>query len=392
MVIFLIVRGDILHNTNEMDSNDSLIKRYREGDKQALNELIENNQGLVHHALKSFKWAYNSHPKYDEIISYDDFFQEGVMGLYSCVDGYDPEKGAFSTYASWWIRQAIYRFYYNNSRVVRVPYTPHKRMSDIKKAELKYIQEYEKEPSLGELSLYMGIPIVDIQETKQIFENTVSMDAPLPGSIDITYSDVIEDKTDFMEEVEVRLTRESLKKDLQRMAEISIKDKKKIKLMFTHFEELDKKLINDIVADSGISRGQYNVILNDCINKMSRLYTDELIEGYSDLITCHVRRSDTRDMLSDNNLRIVRLMVKRLARIGYNVTILKALKENADKTSVQATIMAKENTGFILKLLSKDHDKTIRERRFILKYEDIIDYRTEKGHVVEIGCIKGVDS
>ena len=81
------------------EDNERLILEYQNGHKELLGVIVENNLGLVHAALKSFKWAYQSHPKYDEIINFEDFYQEGVIGLCNSIEKNNLELGVFSTIA-----------------------------------------------------------------------------------------------------------------------------------------------------------------------------------------------------------------------------------------------------------------------------------------------------
>jgi len=104
------------------EENEKLLREYQEGNKAIASIIVENNLGLINFVLNGFKWAFSENPNFENVFDRDDLFQEGVFGLYASLDTYDPEKGAFSSYAIYHIRQAIYRFYYDKGRVIRSNY------------------------------------------------------------------------------------------------------------------------------------------------------------------------------------------------------------------------------------------------------------------------------
>jgi|GEM_PF-1438180 len=375
------------------DDNERLIRQYQEGHKELLGVIVENNQGLIHTALKSFKWAYNKHPKYDEIINYDDFFQEGVFGLCNAIEKYDPELGAFSTYAIIHIKQAVYRFYHNNSRVVRVPYEPRKAYMSLKRAEDEYIKEYGHEPSTKELSVYSGVSIDEILELRRTFSSMISIDSPV-GSIEddsITVGDSIPDKTDYLEGIERDMTMKALRRDLERMSNTVLKDNERVKLLFYYFDNLDKMQVNEISEGCGVPRGTLNRIINESVSKISKRYLDELIEGYVDLFSSNIRRSREMELMRKSIRESVKMVASKQLDIGDNITVIDSFSENGLKESVQATVRVVDEMGIEVSFIGYDYStRSYEEQRKYIRFSSIIDFRTENKKIVEIGCLRGL--
>ncbi len=371
-----------------MYDNDKLIKEYQEGNKALFNEIVESNLGLVHAALKSFKWAYGNHPKYDQIINYDDFFQEGFLGLCNALENYDPDQGAFSTYATIHIKQAVFRFYYDKGRVIRVPYEPQKAYRQLRKAENEYIQAYGYEPSTKQLSEYSHIPFDEILELRRTFANTVSLDMAIGSEEDgSSLSDVIEDKTDYLDDVEREMTIKALRRDLERMAKDVIKDEEDIKILFYFFDNTDKMLAKDMITDCNITKSNFYRIIDDSIRKISRKYLDELIEGYSDLFSSGIRRMREQELSVKAIRESIRIVASRLIVPGDNLTILSRKSSDSLKQSIQVTVRIVDADCINVSYVGFDViENKYQEKRKRIGFERILDFRTENKKIVEIYC------
>lgn len=368
------------------DDNEKLIRQYQEGRSELLGVIIENNTGLIHTALKSFKWAFKSHPKYDDILNYDDFFQEGVIGLSNAIKKFNPDQGAFSSFAILHIKQIIYRYYYNNSRVIRVPYEPRKAYMSLKRVEGEYIKEYGYEPSTKELSVYSGVSFEEIQDLRRTFSSTISIDSPVSGYEDdsMTIGDSIPDKTDYLDGIEREMAIKALRRDLERMAKNVLKDDERVNLLLYYFDNLDKKQINEIAEKSGLHKSSLNRFINDSTSKISRKYLDELIEGYADLVSSNIRRTREKDLHSENIRRQIKLLASKLIQIGDSITVLGNEKYSINP-SVQVTV--KEVGEHDMKVVYIGYSyihKDYREVTRIVTYSSINDFRTENKKIVEI--------
>lgn len=375
------------------EDNEKLISAYQSGQTELLNTIIENNLSLIHLALKSLKWAYNKHPKYDEIITYEDFYQEGYFGLRNAIDKYDPEQGAFSTYAIIHIRQSVFRFFYNNSRVIRVPYEPRKAYKSVRASETQYIKEYGHEPSTKELSVYSGVPFEEIQELRRIFSETISVDASIGQSEgdSATIGDIIPDKTDCLSDVEREMTVKALRKDLERMAEDVLKDDDRVKMLFYYFDNAEKKQINEIAKECKVSRSSLSRIINESLGKIYNKYLDELIEGYSDLFSTGIRRSREQELRKTQVRNAVKTFASKMLHEGDSLTVLDGFSENGLKESIQVTVRRVDDIGIMVSYVRYDSLKLVyKEQIRTIWFSSIIDFRTQDKRIVEIGCVRGL--
>lgn len=154
--------------------------------KNARDRLILANMRLVVSIAK--KYAYSN-------LELMDLIQDGSMGLMKAVDRFQVERGfKFSTYATWWIRQAISRSISDTSRTIRLPAYIHEMLSAVKKVKRHYLNEYGIEPNIETISEISGIPISTLKMLELYNSETISIDQSL-GDDDSTLADIIQDST-----------------------------------------------------------------------------------------------------------------------------------------------------------------------------------------------------
>ena len=157
-----------------------------QGNVEAKNKLIEANLRLVISLAKHYQGCG---------LSFQDLIQEGNIGLIKAADKFDVEKGfRFSTYASWWIKQAISRAIADQSRTIRIPVHMTENISKVKNAERDFTTKLNRDPSLEELASVLSLSVEELVEIKSYMMDTTSLDIPVGDEDDgTTVASFVED-------------------------------------------------------------------------------------------------------------------------------------------------------------------------------------------------------
>lgn len=173
------------------EEEQSLIRRIKQGDEKAREMMVEKNLRLV---------AFVANRYLDHGMEFSDLFQEGSIGLLTAIDKFDPTKGTkFSTYATYWIKQAITRSIAEKSRMIHLPVKVHEALLDIHRKENQLKTHLGRVPTIEEIAVATNKEVSQVQELLQIRKQTipVSLNATIKEDTDTEFQEIIVGEDDF---------------------------------------------------------------------------------------------------------------------------------------------------------------------------------------------------
>jgi RNA polymerase primary sigma factor len=201
-----IAQRPLLTASEEVD----LAKRIERGDQAAKDRMIEANLRLVVSNAKRYRGAG---------LPFLDLIQEGILGLIRAVEKFDYRRGfKFSTYATWWIRQAMQRGLQHQARTIRIPVHIGQELTKLRGAERKLVAELGRDPTDRELAKALGVEPDHIDELRAAERVPVSLETPVGGDGDAELGELLPSQGPSpLEEVAVELEEESIRRALERL-------------------------------------------------------------------------------------------------------------------------------------------------------------------------------
>jgi RNA polymerase primary sigma factor len=192
-----IGQGELLTHEEEID----LSKRARQGDARARKQLIEKNLRLVVSVAKRYR-GYG--------LPFEDLIQEGNIGLMKAVEKFDPDRGyRFSTYATWWIRQAVQRAVADKGRTIRVPVHMTEKIRKVSRVMGELAVELEREPTDEEAAGRLGWDAEEVRLTMSAMPDATSLDQP------VSSEDTASELGDFIEDERVSDTPDTVMREME---------------------------------------------------------------------------------------------------------------------------------------------------------------------------------